>query len=292
MNIGIMHFPSGARPGSIEAMQQAVTHLSQESNLRRVDQGPINYRWKHGAGDWKWKRQLYPFQDASGGRLCGLVNGTVVGGVLPSAQFCNTLTFSVLKLWEHVDATPFAVHATWMRQQLEPFKLMRLREEKLFHDVSDAPRPIATDRPHTSARAPPHRHRPHTDAMRAPRPSRARVLLASPARCLPPQPPEWYGTANGSTNGESSLPRAGFLTYEPKLPPALTQARPPPPSLPLHPLTHSLLATRHPRPAHLPPPPTRHLPPQPHTHAPPPHAPLVGRCPESSRAPRRCTTSA
>ena len=34
-----------------------------EGNLGRVDQGPINYRWKHGAGGgaaaWRWKRQLH-----------------------------------------------------------------------------------------------------------------------------------------------------------------------------------------------------------------------------------------
>ena len=38
MNIGIMHFPPGARPGSLAAMEQAVAHLSSENNLRRVDQ--------------------------------------------------------------------------------------------------------------------------------------------------------------------------------------------------------------------------------------------------------------
>lgn len=113
MNIGIMHFPPGGRAGSIEAMEQAVSHLSQDNNLLRVDQGPINYRWKFGAGKWRWERTLHKVD----GRLCGLVNGTVVGAVLPSAQFCNTLTFSVLKLWQPIGVRPFAVHATWMRQQ-------------------------------------------------------------------------------------------------------------------------------------------------------------------------------
>lgn len=114
MNIGMMHFPPGARAGSVEAMVQAVTHLSQENNLRRVDQGPINFRWKHGAGDWRWKHQMHPIRK----RLCALVNDSVVGAVLPSAQFCNTLTYSVLKLWEPLHVRPFAVHATWMRQQV------------------------------------------------------------------------------------------------------------------------------------------------------------------------------
>ena len=59
MNIGIMHFPPGARPGTLASMEQAVTHLSEDNNLGRVDQGPINYRWKHGAGKWKWPQELY-----------------------------------------------------------------------------------------------------------------------------------------------------------------------------------------------------------------------------------------
>ena len=42
--------------------------------MHRVDQGPMNYRWKFGAGKWKWQRQLYKVHDASGDRLCGLVN--------------------------------------------------------------------------------------------------------------------------------------------------------------------------------------------------------------------------
>ena len=58
--------------------------------------------------------------DASGDRLCGLVNGSVVGGVLPAAQFCNTLTHSVLSLWRVHGVQPFVVHATWMRPNPNP----------------------------------------------------------------------------------------------------------------------------------------------------------------------------
>lgn len=103
MNIGIMHFPPGARPGTLASMEQAVQHLSEENNLGRVDQGPINYRWKHGAGKWRWQHQLYSVPDRSGRRMCGLLNGTSVGVVLPSAQFCNTLTHSVLRLYQALD---------------------------------------------------------------------------------------------------------------------------------------------------------------------------------------------
>ena len=134
MNIGIMHFPPGARPGTLAAMEQAVAHLSEENNLGRVDQGPINYRWKHGAGKWRWKRQLHAVRDVTGSRLCGMLNGTSVGGVLPSAQFCNTLTHSVLQLWKAQSVRPFVVHATWMRTQAEPYKRMRLREESVWRD--------------------------------------------------------------------------------------------------------------------------------------------------------------
>lgn len=138
MNIGIMHFPPGCRPGTVRAMEQAVAHLSSENNLARVDQGPINYRWKFGAKGWRWHRSLYGVRDASGKRLCGLLNGTSVGGVLPSAQFCNTLTHSVLRLYAALQPppAPFAVHATWMRQQREEYKLMRLREEGLWRDLN------------------------------------------------------------------------------------------------------------------------------------------------------------
>ena len=137
MNIGIMHFAPGRRPGTLESMNQAVAHLSIENNLGRVDQGPINYRWKFGAGKWRWQRQLHPVRDRSGKRLCGLLNGTSVGGVLPSAQFCNTLTHSVLQLWKATaggPVKPYVVHATWMRNQAEPFKRMRLREETVWRD--------------------------------------------------------------------------------------------------------------------------------------------------------------
>ncbi|KAL1521468.1 hypothetical protein AB1Y20_021130 [Prymnesium parvum] len=79
-NIGVMHFPPGARAGAIAAIEQAVAHLSEENNLRRVDQGPINFRKKVGAGKWRWARQLHAVDKP----LCGLVNGTVVGAVLPS----------------------------------------------------------------------------------------------------------------------------------------------------------------------------------------------------------------
>ena len=91
MNIGVMFFPPGRRPGTLRTLEEATTHLSQENNLHRVDQGPLNYRWKFGAGKWKWPRQLHAVRDASGSRLCGLVNGSVVGGVLPAAQVWGQL---------------------------------------------------------------------------------------------------------------------------------------------------------------------------------------------------------
>lgn len=50
LNIGILAFPPGLRPGSLRAISEAVAHLTSEGNLARVDQGPINFRWKHGAG--------------------------------------------------------------------------------------------------------------------------------------------------------------------------------------------------------------------------------------------------
>ena len=138
MNIGIMLFPPGRRPGAIRAMREATTHLLRtergRSNLNRVDQGPINYRWKHGAGDWRWARQLHSVTDATGKRLCGLVNGTVIGAVLPAAQFCNTLTHSVLRLWHAAHVEPYALHATWMRRQEMPWKVMRLREQTYWLD--------------------------------------------------------------------------------------------------------------------------------------------------------------
>ena len=81
----------------------------------------MNYRWKFGAGKWKWPRQLHKVHDASGDRLCGLVNGSVVGGVLPAAQFCNTLTHSVLSLWR--------VHGV----QAAPVPLRTLRTHVLTH---------------------------------------------------------------------------------------------------------------------------------------------------------------
>ena len=91
------------------------------------------------------------------------------GGVLPAAQFCNTLTHDVLQLWRARAVRPYVVHATWMRQQAEAttppppraprlqprapslqprapslrarasqaeaFKLMRLREARLWRDA-------------------------------------------------------------------------------------------------------------------------------------------------------------
>ena len=48
-------------------------------------------------------------KDGSGGRLCGLVNGSVVAGVLPAAQFCNGQTYSVLALPRLHNVTPFVI---------------------------------------------------------------------------------------------------------------------------------------------------------------------------------------
>ena len=98
-------------------MRQATAHLLSEDNLRRVDQGPINYRWKFGAKGWRWHKQLHAIPDSSGARLCGLLNGSVAGAVLPVAQFTNTLTHSVLALWRGANVKPYALHATWMRRQ-------------------------------------------------------------------------------------------------------------------------------------------------------------------------------
>jgi len=119
MNIGIMLFPGGARAGSLRAMSEATEHLSIDNNLKRVDQGPMNYRWKYGYRDFKWPRPLFAERDSSGQRLCGLVNGSVVGAVLPAAQFCNTLTHDVLRLWNASAVRPFALHATWPPQRGE-----------------------------------------------------------------------------------------------------------------------------------------------------------------------------
>ena len=85
LNIGIMHFPPGRRPGTLLAMEEAVAHLAFEGNLGRVDQGPINFRWRFGAGKmgqpgaFRWKRPLFPVRDESGSRLCGFCNGSSVG---------------------------------------------------------------------------------------------------------------------------------------------------------------------------------------------------------------------
>ena len=151
MNIGIMHFVPGPRPGvpragALLAIEQAVEHMRAEPGFwnRRalyVDQGPMNLRWKHGvgldaraAGAWRWKRQLHAVEDASGERLCGLVNGSSVAGVLPSAQFTNGQSFSVLDLPTLHATRPFVVHAVWIREQRESNKLMRLREAQLWND--------------------------------------------------------------------------------------------------------------------------------------------------------------
>lgn len=69
MNIGIMLFPGGARAGSLRAMSEATEHLSIDNNLKRVDQGPMNYRWKYGYRDFKWPRPLFAESDSSGRRL-------------------------------------------------------------------------------------------------------------------------------------------------------------------------------------------------------------------------------
>ncbi len=50
MNIGIMFFPPGKRPGTLRALEEATKHLSEENNLHRVDQGPMNYRLGLGLG--------------------------------------------------------------------------------------------------------------------------------------------------------------------------------------------------------------------------------------------------
>ncbi len=135
LNIGIMAFPPGGRAGSLRLMQEAERHLSEPGNLARVDQGPLNYRWKTGSSSWKWARGLTGERDDAGKRLCSLVNGTVMGGVLPTAQFGNTLTHSVLQLGRAEGVDPYVVHATYMRSQKESFKVSRLREARLWRDA-------------------------------------------------------------------------------------------------------------------------------------------------------------
>ena len=137
LNIGLMHFPPGARDGAIRAIREAMAHLLLPGNLRRVDQGPINYRWKKGADRWRWRRTLFAISDARGRRLCGLVNGTVVAGVLPIAQFGNLLTHGVLRLHAAAHVLPYAVHATFARVQQPAVKLARLREAGLWNDEAE-----------------------------------------------------------------------------------------------------------------------------------------------------------
>ena len=145
MNIGIMHFPPRSRPGSLRAVHEMVAHLSLPGNLKRVDQGPINHRWKRGADGWLWKRPMHPVKEAEGWstkdlRLCALVNGTVNAGVLPLAQFGNTLSHGLLNTAASVSSKsdsiikPFAVHATWMRSQEVAYKIWRLRELGYWYD--------------------------------------------------------------------------------------------------------------------------------------------------------------
>ena len=146
--------------------------------------------------------------DATGRRLCGMVNGTVVGAVLPSAQFCNTLTHSVLRLYRKDGVAPYALHATWMRQQREEFKVMRLREEMAWKD-----------------------RRSWYGA-----PSRRQLAARDTPRPLP-----LPATALTLTMGELGAidPVAGFLLYEPRIPTALlrTQELHPKGGIPVHHLT-------------------------------------------------------
>ena len=128
LNIGIIHFSPGARPGTLRAVSEMVAHLRLPGNLRRVDQGPLNYRLKSGANQWRWQWPLHVVPDASGNRLCALANGTVTAGVLPIAQFGNLLTHQVLQLSRAVRVRPFSLHATFARVQQEAYKLARLRE--------------------------------------------------------------------------------------------------------------------------------------------------------------------
>ena len=202
LNIGIMHFPPGRRPGTLLAMQEAVAHLSSDGNLGRVDQGPINFRWRFGAGKpgtpgyFRWVFPLHPVPDATGARLCGFCNGSSVGGVLPSAQFCNTLTHSVLQLWKPRGVAPYAVHATWMRQQRIEYKQMRLREEMMWRDAPDwYGAPLAPPEHCASAAA-----TPHADG-------------------------EGCAASAGGGLGPISPP-AGFLVYEPQLQASWLRLRP------------------------------------------------------------------
>ena len=83
---------------------------------------------------FRWRRQLHVVRDASGERLCGMVDGAAIAGVLPVAQFTNGQSFSVLRLPQLARVQPFVVHTVWIRQQREVNKLMRLREARLWVD--------------------------------------------------------------------------------------------------------------------------------------------------------------
>lgn len=108
-----------------------------------------------------------------------------MAGVLPSAQFCNTLTYSVLQLWRKPGAQPYALHATWMRQQRIQYKLMRMREETLWRDA----------------------------------PSWYGAPLAAPAQCASSAASaDAEGCAAQADSGLGPIePPAGFLVYEPRI---------------------------------------------------------------------------
>ena len=69
MNIGVIYFPPSSRAGAVRAIEEATQHMAAEPQFwqRRtiyVDQGPMNFRWKHGAGkegingSFRWPKQV------------------------------------------------------------------------------------------------------------------------------------------------------------------------------------------------------------------------------------------
>ncbi|KAL1507978.1 hypothetical protein AB1Y20_007580 [Prymnesium parvum] len=201
MNIGIMHFPPGpregeARRGALLAIEEAMRHMSSDPLFWKrgwhyVDQGPMNFRWKLGAGvdpshnaSWRWRRPLHAVRDQSGRRLCGMVNGSVVAGILPAAQFCNGQTYSVFDLPRLHKVAPFVVHAVWIREQREVNKLMRLREAMLWRDPPEWYSAASPQENISAAGASAARHAPSVGA---------------------------------------SIPAAGFITYTPQISPELLE---------------------------------------------------------------------
>ena len=93
--------------------------------------------------------QLHAVRDASGERLCGMVNSDVVAGVLPAAQFCNGQSLQVLQLPRLHNVTPFVLHTVWIREQVgAPSPPPRLSGESLASPKLTGPSPRLDLGPH------------------------------------------------------------------------------------------------------------------------------------------------